>query len=72
RPITYLANGVGSVACPESSAFEHLAAVQVKDMYTFAGGLVLAITTDNKLIARSYTLPQWQGKVEVYSTSFSQ
>lgn len=72
RPITYSANGVGSVACPESSAFEHLAAVQVKDMYTFVGGLVVAITTDNKLIARSYTLPQWQAKVEVYSTSFSQ
>lgn len=72
RPIAYRDGGVGEVSCSESSAFEHLAAVQVKDMYTFAGGLVLAITTDNKLIARSYTLPQWQGKAEVYTTSFSQ
>lgn len=72
RPIAYPDGGVGEVSCPESSAFDHLAAVQVKDMYTFVGGLVLAITTDNKLIARSYTRPQWQGQVEVYSTSFNQ
>lgn len=72
RPITYAANGVGSVACLESNAFDHLANRHVKDMYTLPSGLVVAITADNKFIARLYNLPQWQGQVEVYSTSFSQ
>lgn len=66
--IKYSNTGKGNVTCDESSAFEHLTTKQVKDVY-LTGGAVIAITADNKLIARSYTSPQWQGAATIYTVN---
>lgn len=74
RPLVYTDTGVGNVTCPESSTFDQLAASQVVDVYSLPARLIVAVTADNKLIARFHTgsTIQWQGQTAVYTTSFSQ
>jgi hypothetical protein len=76
RPIVYTDTGVGNVSCPTSNSFDQLAAAQVVDVYSLPARLIVAVTSDNKLIARFHTgtgnIISWQGKAEVYTTSFSQ
>jgi hypothetical protein len=74
RPIVYTDTGVGNVSCPTSNSFDQLAAAQVVDVYSLPARLIVAVTADNKLIARFHTgsAIQWQGQTAVYTTSFSQ
>lgn len=75
RPIIFEnSNGVGNVSCPVTTIFNHLSTVEIQDMYSLTGGIVLAITTDKQLIARTYTFvsQNWKPADTVYTTSFSQ
>ena len=68
RPLVYDSLGANAT-CPATTAFDHLTASQVKDVFTLSGGLTIAVTSDGKLIARSYQLPQWQGAAAIYTVN---
>ncbi len=68
RALSYDNQGANAT-CPATTYFDHLAASQVKDVFTLAGGLTIAATTDGKLIARNYRLPYWQGADKIYTVN---
>lgn len=68
RPLTYDNQGANAT-CPATTVFDHLSTSQVKDVFTLAGGLTIAVISDGKLIARSYQLPQWQGAAAIYTVN---
>lgn len=69
RPIVYASTGVGNVSCPESSSFDHLTGKAVIDFFTVPSKLVIAITSDKKMVARAYDGLTWQGKESIYTVS---
>jgi hypothetical protein len=68
RPLAYDNQGANAT-CPATAVFDHLSTSQVKDVFTLAGGLTIAVTSGGKLIARSYQLPQWQGAAAIYTVN---
>lgn len=61
--------GIGNLSCPLSTNFDYLLGKNVIDMFTLAGKWVVAITSDNSLIARRHDASTWQPNSDVYTIS---